>query len=66
MHPRPESMQGDDLEFAVDAAIAACDGDMRAAIRRVRANLSYLARNERVTKTGNRMTARWSIRDDSV
>jgi hypothetical protein len=28
--------------------------------RRVRANLSYLLRNKRVTKTGNRLTARWS------
>ena len=26
-------MRGDDLELAVDAAVAACDGDMRAAMR---------------------------------
>ena len=34
---------------------------MPALIRRVRANLSYLRRNERVTKTGDRMTARWGL-----
>jgi hypothetical protein len=34
---------------------------MPALIRRVRANLSYLLRNDRVTKTGNRMTARWAL-----
>jgi hypothetical protein len=34
---------------------------MPALIRRVRVNLSYLLRNDRVTKTGNRMTARWAL-----
>lgn len=33
MTARPEARRGDDLEAAVDAAIAACDGDPRAAIR---------------------------------
>ena len=31
--PRPEIPHPDELETAVDQAIAACDGDMRAAIR---------------------------------
>lgn len=34
---------------------------MPALIRRVRANLSHLLRNDRVTKAGNRMTARWAV-----
>jgi hypothetical protein len=33
MPAQPEPTQADDLEAAVDAAIAACDGDLRAAIR---------------------------------
>ena len=33
---------------------------MPALIRRVRANLSFMLWSARVTKTGNRMTARWS------
>lgn len=33
MIPEPEPTQGDDLAAAVDAAIAACDGDPRAAIK---------------------------------
>jgi len=36
---------------------------MPALIRRVRANLSYLLRREAVTKTGNRLTARWGLRE---
>jgi hypothetical protein len=31
--PQPEIPDSDELENAVDQAIAACDGDMRAAIR---------------------------------
>jgi hypothetical protein len=33
MRPEPEGQRGDDLEMAVAAAIAACDGDSLAAIR---------------------------------
>lgn len=33
MMPEREPKQGDDLEAATDAAIAACDGDPRAAVR---------------------------------
>jgi hypothetical protein len=33
MQAEPKPAHGDDLEAAVDAAIAACDGDMRAAVR---------------------------------
>ena len=33
MMPEPEATHGDDLEAAVDVAIAACDGDPRAAIK---------------------------------
>jgi hypothetical protein len=32
-HPQASPEQDDELEVAVDQAIAACDGDMRAAIR---------------------------------
>jgi hypothetical protein len=49
----------------IAAAIVAAKGygeeAMPALIRRVRANLSYLRRQERVTKTGDRMTALWSL-----
>src|SRR3954451_8705328 len=34
---------------------------IHALTRRVRANLSYLLRNRRVIKTGDRLTARWSL-----
>jgi hypothetical protein len=34
---------------------------IHALTRRVRANLSYLLRNKRVVKTGERLTARWSL-----
>jgi hypothetical protein len=33
---------------------------IHALTRRVRANLSYLLRNKRVVKTGDRLTARWA------
>jgi negative regulator of sigma E activity len=33
MQAHPRSVQGDDLEAAVDAAIAACEGDVRATVR---------------------------------
>lgn len=34
---------------------------VHALTRRVRANLSYLLRERRVVKTGDRLTARWSL-----
>jgi hypothetical protein len=34
---------------------------IHALTRRVRANLSYLLRNKRVVKTGDRLTARWTL-----
>ena len=34
---------------------------IQALTRRVRANLSYLLRNKRVIKTGDRRTARWAL-----
>jgi hypothetical protein len=34
---------------------------IHALTRRVRANLSYLLRNNRVVKNGDRLTARWSL-----
>jgi hypothetical protein len=34
---------------------------IHALTRRVRANLSYLLRNKRVVKNGDRLTARWSL-----
>jgi hypothetical protein len=37
---------------------------IHALTRRVRANLSYLLRNKRVVKTGDRLTARWSLPAD--
>jgi hypothetical protein len=49
----------------IAAAIVAAKGygeeAMPALIRRVRANLSYLLRNDRVSKTGDRATARWEL-----
>ena len=49
----------------IAAAIVAFKGygeeSMPALIRRVRANLSYLFKNGRVVKTGDRMTARWGL-----
>jgi hypothetical protein len=39
---------------------------IHALTRRVRANLSYLLRNKRVVKTGDRLTARWTLPDDST
>jgi hypothetical protein len=38
---------------------------IHALTRRMRANLSYLLRNKRVVKNGDRLTARWSLRADS-
>jgi hypothetical protein len=37
---------------------------IHALTRRVRANLSYLLRNRRVVKTGDRLTARWALPSD--
>jgi hypothetical protein len=34
---------------------------IHALTRRVRANLSYLLRNKRVVKIGDRLTARWAL-----
>jgi hypothetical protein len=39
---------------------------IHALTRRVRANLSYLLRNKRVVKTGDRLTARWSLPDETA
>jgi hypothetical protein len=55
----------------IAAAIVAAKGygeeAMPALIRRVRANLSFMQRNGgRVTKTGNRMTARWTLPSNGV
>jgi hypothetical protein len=49
MAPEPKD-QGDDLESAVDTAIAACDGDVRATIRALIVSNSFLhQRVERLT-----------------
>jgi hypothetical protein len=32
----------------------------------MRANLSYLLRNKRVVKTGDRLTARWTLPSDGT
>jgi hypothetical protein len=49
----------------IAAAIVTTKGygheSIHALTRRVRANLSYLLRNKRVAKTGDRLTARWSL-----
>ena len=37
-----QDVRGDDLELAVDAAVVACDGDMRAALRALVAANSFL------------------------
>ena len=39
---------------------------IHALTRRVRANLSYLLRHKRVVKTGDRLTARWSLPEDQT
>lgn len=41
-HPLSNPDEGDDLEAAVDQAIAACDGDMRSAIRALIVANDYL------------------------
>ena len=47
--PQTEPVQGDDLEHAVDAAIAACAGDLRATIRaRVVSNGFLSTENDRL------------------
>jgi len=38
---------------------------IHALTRRVRANLSYLLRGKRVVKTGDRLTARWALPDQT-
>ena len=40
--PQPTPKEDDELEAAVDQAIAACDGDMRAAIRALIVANDYL------------------------
>ena len=37
-----QNVRGDDLELAVDATVAACDGDMRAAMRALVVANSFL------------------------
>jgi hypothetical protein len=50
-----------------DIADAICEAkgygreSIHALTRRVRANLSYLLRHQRVVKTGDRLTARWAL-----
>jgi hypothetical protein len=41
-HSQPSPDEGDDPEAAVDQAIAACDGDMRSAIRALIVANNYL------------------------
>ena len=43
MPARPDQMPRDELELAVDQAIAACDGDLRATIRALVVANSFLA-----------------------
>jgi hypothetical protein len=38
---------------------------IHALTRRVRANLSYLLRHRRLVKTGDRLTARWTLPDET-
>jgi hypothetical protein len=40
--PQPNTQDADDLETAIDQAIAACDGDLRAAIRALIVANNYL------------------------
>jgi len=41
--PQAQTVQGDDLELAVDAAIAACEGDLRATIRALVVSNGFLS-----------------------
>jgi hypothetical protein len=50
-----------DIADAIVEAKGATGGTQSMPWRRVRANLSYLLRNKRVVKTGDRLTARWSL-----
>jgi hypothetical protein len=55
---------GDLLEEAVDGAIAACDGDMRATVRALLLANSYLeAEVERLSEAVSRGYARGRLRD---
>ncbi len=40
--PQPNAQDADDLEAAIDQAIAACDGDLRATIRALIVANNYL------------------------
>ena len=40
--PQPNAQDADDLETAIDQAIAACDGDLRATIRALIVANNYL------------------------
>lgn len=49
MHIDSAEAHGDDLDAAVDAAVAACDGNMRATIRALIVTNGYLiAENDRL------------------
>ena len=52
MQPQSERIQADDLEAAVDQAIAACDGDLRATIRALVVANSFLTSAERRAELG--------------
>jgi hypothetical protein len=56
-----KSLTNVEIAAAIVTAKGYGEEAMPALIRRIRANLSYLLRNHRVTKAGNRMTARWSL-----
>ena len=57
----PKPLTNVEIAAAIVTAKSYGEEAMPALIRRVRANLSYLLRNDRVAKTGNRMTARWAL-----
>jgi hypothetical protein len=50
-----------DIADAIVEAKGCGRESIHALTRRVRANLSYLLRNKRVVKTGDRLTAQWSL-----
>jgi hypothetical protein len=59
MTPGAEPKHGDDLEAAADAAIAACDGDLRATIRALVVANDFLAEQNQALSAELDYAWRW-------
>ena len=60
MSARPDQMPRDELELAVDQAIAACEGDLRATIRALVVANSFLAEQNTALSAELDYAWRWS------